>query len=95
LRYICNLTYTEDAKTIAQRTKNQNDVLSKKKIISFQDLMDHVGRVKFTSYPQGLKDQYIKEIKDYMVHLFPKADLLSEEPTLTDTDMMKNKSKVM
>lgn len=30
-----------------------------------------------------------------MVDLFPKADLLSEEPTLTDPDMMKNKSKVM
>ena len=30
-----------------------------------------------------------------MVRLFPKANLMSEEPTLTDPEMMKNRSKVV
>ena len=74
------------------RNKNKNELIAKKKIISINDLIDHVGRVKFNKCSYHVREAHIKDLMQIIKKIFPKANLDIEEAALPEKK--KNISKV-
>ena len=68
--------------------------MSKKKLISISDLVDHVSRMKFQQFTIKVKDGLIEEIYDLLARIFPKANWKLDEPALVNPDQKRNISKV-
>ena len=76
----------EDPHSIEKRQKFQQELMSKKKLISISDLIDHVSRIKFSDFGIKMKDQLVQEIYGILSKIFPKANWKLDEPALINPD---------
>lgn len=60
--------------------------MSKKKLISISDLIDHVSRMKFSDLKIKIKDAMVDEIYIILSRIFPKANWKLDEPALVNPD---------
>ena len=80
-------------KSIEKRAELQKELLSKQRLISFDDLIDHVGRVKF-GHLDTQKDEAALQLRGIIESIFQKANYKDDVPAAAAGDEPKNISKV-
>ena len=76
------------------RKENNNAIQSKKKVVSTQDLIDHVARIKTQNASYQVKEDFIKRLKKEIYRIFPRANFELEDQTMKDTSIPQHESKV-
>lgn len=76
-----------------KRAELQKELLSKLRLISFGDLIDHVGRTKF-GHLEAQRAEAAQQLRNIIEAIFCKANYKDDVPAGIATDEKKNISKV-